>query len=172
MSKVHNYRINQGLGKRLARYGLTLHETKTRYVDFRPNRPRMHALDTTFDFLGFTHVWGRSQNGWNVVRQITAKGRFTRALKAVNAWCKANRHRPLTEQHQHLSRVIRGHSNYYGLTGNSKRLSGFRYWVIRYWRKALARRTRAGRVTWDRMTVLLNRYPLPPAKVMHSIYAK
>ena len=48
------------LGKRLGRYGLTLHETKTRYVDFRSKRPRSHDPDTTFDFLGFTHVWGRS----------------------------------------------------------------------------------------------------------------
>ena len=51
------------LGKRLGRYGLTLHETKTRYVDFRPKRPRAHDPDTTFDFLGFTHVWGRSRRG-------------------------------------------------------------------------------------------------------------
>ena len=159
------------LGKRLGRYGLTLHGTKTRYVDFRPERPRAHDPDTTFDFLGFTHVWGRSRRGRNVVRQITAKGRFTRALKTVHEWCKANRHRPLDEQHQHLARVIRGHCGYYGLTGNSKRLSGFRYWVIRHWRKALARRSRKGRVTWDRMKDILNRYPLPPATVVHSIYA-
>ena len=45
----------------------------------------------------------------------------------------------------HLTRVIRSHCGYYDLTGNSKRLSGFRYWVIRHWRKALARRSRAGR---------------------------
>ena len=96
------------LGKRLGRYGLTLHETKTRYVDFRPKRPRAHDPDTTFDFLGFTHVWGRSRRGRTVVRQITAKGRFTRALRAVHEWCKANRHRPLDEQQQHLARVIRG----------------------------------------------------------------
>ena len=51
------------LGKRLGRYGLTLHGTKTRYVDFRPERPRAHDPDTTFDFLGFTHVWGRSRRG-------------------------------------------------------------------------------------------------------------
>ena len=81
------------LGKRLGRYGLTLHETKTRCVDFRPKRPRAHDSDTTFDFLGFTHVWGRSRRGRNVVRQITAKDRFTRALKAVHEWCKSNRHR-------------------------------------------------------------------------------
>ena len=70
------------LGKRLGRYGLTLHETKTRYVDFRRKRPygrHWMASATTFDFLGFTHVWGRSMQGKDVVRQITAKGRFARA---------------------------------------------------------------------------------------------
>ena len=49
------------LGKRLGRYGLTLHETKTRYVDFRRRRPygrHWMATATTFDFLGFTHVCG------------------------------------------------------------------------------------------------------------------
>ena len=56
-------RMLDALGKRLGRYGLTLHETKTRYVDFRRRRPygrHWMASATTFDFLGFTHVWGRS----------------------------------------------------------------------------------------------------------------
>ena len=89
----------------------------------------------------------------------------------MHLWCKTNRHRPFEEQRQYLARAIRGHCGYYGLTGNSKRLSGFRWWVIRHWRKALARRTRKGRVTWDRMTELLDRHPLPPATVVRSIYA-
>ncbi len=46
------------------------------------------ASATTFDFLGFTHVWGRSMQGKDVVRQITAKGRFARALKSVHQWSK------------------------------------------------------------------------------------
>ena len=52
------------LGKRLGRYGLTLHPAKTRFVDFRFRRPQgCHpmAAGTTFDFLGFTHVWGKAQ---------------------------------------------------------------------------------------------------------------
>ena len=148
-----------------------LHETKTRYVDFRRKRPRGHDPDTTFDFLGFTHLWGRSRQGHTVVCQITAKGRFTRALGAVRDWCKANRHQPLDEQQEHLARVIRGHCGYYGLTGNSKRLNRFRYQVIRHWRWALTRRNRERGVTWDRMTEFLQRYPLPPARVVRSIYA-
>src|SRR6266436_2232801 len=57
------------LGKRLEieRYELTLHPEKTRFVDFRATRPGdEHHPDThgtTFDFLGFTHVWGKSRKG-------------------------------------------------------------------------------------------------------------
>lgn len=123
-----------------------------------------------FDFLGFTHVRdARSEAGPSFAS--TAKGHFTRALRAVHRWCKANRHRPLDEQQRHLARAIRGHCGYYCLTGNGKRLSGFRYWAIRHWRKALVRRSRKGRATWDRMKEILDRYPLPPATVVHSIYA-
>ena len=158
------------LGKRLGRYGLALHATKTRYVDFRPQRRQGHDPDTTFDFLGFTHLWVRSRRGKSVVRQITAKSRFARAVKAVHDWCKRNRHLPIKHQHEHLSRVLRGHCGYYGLTGNGKRLGWFRNQVTRAWRKWLSRRHRAGRLHWDRMNEILTRHPLPPAKVMRSIY--
>src|SRR3954469_12440533 len=80
------------LGKRLARYGLTLHPDKTRLIDFRFKRPEgTHhpaARGTTFDFLGFAHVWGKSRKGVNVVRQVTAKGRYARALAGVTDWCR------------------------------------------------------------------------------------
>ena len=94
-----------------------------------------------------------------------------RTPKAVRDWCKANRHQPRDEQQARLTLVIRGHCCYYGLTGNSKRLNRFRYQVIRHWRWALTRRNRERGVTWDRMTELLKRYPLPPANVVRSIYA-
>ena len=159
------------LGKRLGRYGLTLHETKTRYVDFRRRRPygrhRM-ASATTFDFLGFTHVWGRSLRGKDVVRQITAKGRFARALKSVHDWCKSHRHLPIKAQHDYLVRVVRGHNAYYGLTGNGKRLEWFRYQVARTWRKWLLRRSRRRCLNWDRMNTILKRYPLPSVQFVRS----
>ena len=157
-------RLLDVLGKRLGRYGLTLHETKTRYVDFRRRRPcgrHWMASATTFDFLGFTHVWGRSMKGRDVVRQITAKGRFARALKSVHDWCKRNRHLPIEAQRDYLARAIRGHCAYYGLAGNGKRLRWFRYQVARIWRKWLARRSRLRRMTWNRMNELLKRHPLP-----------
>ena len=164
-------RLLDVLGKRLGRFGLTLHETKTRYVDFRRRRPygrHWMASATTFDFLGFTHVWGRSRQGKDVVRQITAKGRFARALKSVHDWCKRYRHLPVKAQQDYLARVIRGHCAYFGLTGNSKRLSWFRYQVARIWRMWLSRRSRLRGLNWDRMNELLKRYPLPPVTITRS----
>ncbi len=164
-------RVLAVLGKRLAKYGLVLHATKTRFVDFRPGRGGGHDAQDHFDFLGFTHRWGKSRKGRMVVRQFTAKSRYRRAVKTVWEWCKDHRHRPLEDQQRHLASVIRGHCNYYGLTGNSKLLTRFTTEVVRNWRHWLGRRHRGGYLTWDKMNVLLRHFPLPPAKIMRSIYA-
>ncbi|MDE0054841.1 MAG: group II intron reverse transcriptase/maturase [Gammaproteobacteria bacterium] len=164
-------RLLDVLGKRLGRYGLTLHETKTRYVDFRRRRPfgrHWMASATTFDFLGFTHIWAQSRTGIGVVRQLTAKSRFARALKSVHEWCKRNRHLPIKAQHDHLARAIRGHYAYYGLTGNGKRLEWFRFQVARIWRKWLARRSRLRCMNWERMNEILKRYPMPPVRYLRT----
>ena len=159
------------LGKRFGKYGLDLHETKTRFVDFRAPHGKGREQDANFDFLGFTHVWGTSRRGNKVMRQLTSKSRFARAVKSVHEWCKANRHRPLKEQHAYLVRVIQGHCAYYGITGNSKRLCLFRHQVVRSWKTALSRRSRDGRLNWERMSIVLRNFPLPQARVVRSIYA-
>ena len=159
------------LGKRLGKYGLQLHETKTRFIDFQIPRGNGRKAAANFDFLGFTHVWGTSRKGYKVLRQITSKSRFARAVKTVHEWCKANRHRSLYEQQAYLGRVIQGHCAYYGITGNSKRLALFRYQVIRSWKWALSRRSRKDRLNWARMNdVVLRNHPLPSARVVRSIY--
>ena len=126
---------------------------------------------TTFDFLGLTHVWGRSRNGKDMVRQVTAKSRFARAVAAVNDWCRKNRHRSLRDQHRHLSSMMRGHFAYYGVGGNSRRLRWFANQVARVWRKWLSRRDRQGVVRWARFNELLARRPLPSVKILHGYAA-
>ncbi len=163
-------RVLAVLGKRLGKYGLELHQTKTRFIDFRASRSKGHKTDANFDFLGFTHVWGSPRRGYKVVRQVTSKSRFARAVKSVNQWCKANRHRPLKTQHRYLVRVIRGHCAYYGITGNSRRLNWFRNEVVCAWKKALSRRSRDGCLNWERMQFVLRNFPLPFARVVRSIY--
>lgn len=168
-------RVLAVLGKRLERYGLMLHPDKTRFVDFRPNRPDRTdhpATDgTSFDFLGFTHVWGRSRNGKNMVRQVTAKGRYARALAAVTERCRANRHQPIPTQHACLSAMMRGHYAYYGMAGNGRRLRWYARQVVRIWKKWLSRRGRHGNVPWSHLTEWLKRHPLPPPRIVHPYVA-
>jgi RNA-directed DNA polymerase len=164
-------RVLAVLGKRLARYGLTLHPEKTRFIDFRFKRSNgmRHAATsgTTFDFLGFTHVWVRSRQGKDVVRQSTAKNRFARALASVSDWCRHNLHRAIDEQHLHLSRVMRGHFAYYGITGNGRRLRWYAHQVERIWQKWLSRRGQQSPFLWTRLRESLKRHPLPSAKIVH-----
>src|SRR3954469_21700911 len=88
----------------------------------------------TFDFLGFTHYWGRSLRGAWVVKRKTAKSRFKRALAGRWEWCRKHLHLPIKEQHQKLSQKLRGHYGYYGIIGNSSSLKDFREEVRKIWK--------------------------------------
>lgn len=167
-------RVLAVLPKRLGRYGLRLHPEKTRLVDMRPlgdaSDERGSGRRGTFEMLGFTHFWGRSRKGRKVIKRKTAKGRFGRALQRVADWCRANRHRPLAEQHAMLNRKLRGHYAYYGVTGNARALSRFCRETERVWRKWLGRRSRQAARSWAWFQRVLARYPLAPPRVVHSVY--
>ena len=172
-------RVMAVLPKRFGKYGLTIHPDKTRLVSFRrPRRKPTHqggkgpSGPGTFDLLGFTHYWGVSRTGNWVVKRKTAPSRLVRAVRAVGQWCRFNRHRPIRDQHQILSQKLRGHFAYYGITGNGKALSRFQSTVTRLWRKWLAKRKRGDPYPWYRFTRLLQRYPLPGAVVVHSVYRR
>ena len=105
-----------------------------------------------------------------MVKRRTARDRQRRAVRNVNLWLKRHRHWPIADQHRALSRKIRGHCAYYGLTGDAQRLSAFHYEVRCLWFKWLNRRSPRSNLTWERFQGLLQRYPLPPQVVVHSIY--
>ena len=167
-------RVLAVLPKRFERFGLTLHPEKTRLVDFRPPSPAAKPgsqRERSFDLLGFTHHWGRSRKGRWVVQRKTARTRFSRALRQIGDWCRRNRHRRVAEQQYELSRKLKGHDAYYGITGNARALSRLRYEVQRRWRKWLNRRSHAARLDWAAFNRWLKRYPLPQARVVHSVFA-
>jgi group II intron reverse transcriptase/maturase len=162
-------RVLEVLPKRFERFGLSLHPDKTRLLNFR--RPDRKDDDgpgpRTFDLLGFTHYWGRSRRGKWVVKKRTAKDRFSRGLRRIREWCRKHRHDPVGEQHAKLSEKLRGHYAYYGITFNGRALARFRWAVVKAWRKWLSRRSRAANRTWAWMNGLLERFPLPKARLTH-----
>ena len=166
-------RVMEVLPKRFAKYGLTLHPEKTRLVPFhRPRPQRVVPIDRvpppgTFDFLGFTHYWGKSWKGGWVVKRQTARSRLTRAVKAIHAWLRRNLHLPIEDQHAALKRKLLGHYGYYGIIGNARTLGTFWHHVKRAWRYWLDRRSRRARMFWQQFVRLLERYPLPLPKLVH-----
>lgn len=166
-------RVYAALPDRFGEYGLTLHSEKTRLIEFkRPNVWDQDKPKVSFDFLGFMHYWGRSRKGGWILKRETAKDRFSRGLHRIAQWCRKHRHRPVREQYRALRAKLLGHYAYYGLTGNFKRLVCFRDEVRRVWRKWLDRRNRERAMSWVRFQRLEKNYPLPRAKVVHSVYAR
>src|SRR5467141_2356986 len=105
----------------------------TRYADdvvfafqYRGNAARRNQKPETFDFLGFTHICGVSRKGRFKVLRQTASKRLRRAISRVAAWCREHRHLAVPVQWRYLCRVLRGHYQYYGVTGNFRSLRDFR----------------------------------------------
>jgi group II intron reverse transcriptase/maturase len=163
-------RVHRVLGKRLAKFGLELHPDKTRLIDFRPPAERVGVemtLPTTFTFLGFIHVWGKSRKGQAMMWQRTAKDRLARTLKAINRQCRLMRPWPMVDQHRRLSGMLQGHFAYFGIRGNSQRLAAVLHQTRRIWRKWLSRRSWTSYVTWAQFVRLVKTYPLPAPRIIH-----
>jgi len=164
-------RVFEALPRRFASWGLELHPDKTRLVEFRqPPYSRRQRPHVSFDFLGFTHFWGRSRKGGWVVHKKTAKDRLSRTLHQLNQWCRRHRHERVAVQHDVLCQKLKGHFNYYGVTGNGRRLRAVLRHARRIWRKWLDRRCWKGDMRWEWFQALERRFPLPSVRLVRSPY--
>jgi group II intron reverse transcriptase/maturase len=160
------------LAERFAKFGLELHPEKTRLLSFgrraaARGRRNGRGKPETFDFLGFTHICGRSRKGRFQLLRRTSRKRVQRKLSEVKAELRRRLHRPVPEVGRWLRSVVQGHVNYYGVPLNYAALSSFRYQVIWRWRRALSRRSQKGRVTWARVLRLAKLW-LPPVRITHA----
>jgi len=164
-------RIMEVLPKRMQKYGLTIHPTKTRLLNFsKPSRGASKGA-STFDFLGLRHYWGKSRKGKWVVQRKTSPKRLRRAMRGIRNFCREKRHAPVKWQHQKLCAKLRGHYNYFGVTGNYKSLQTVCDWAKRQWHKWLSRRG-AKPLSWERFQAsILTTYRLLTPRVVHSTLA-
>jgi group II intron reverse transcriptase/maturase len=162
-------RFYEVLPQRLERFGLDLHPTKSRLLQFsRPGRSASRGVNT-FDFLGFTHYWGKTlKGGWSIMRK-TKRGKLRSAMATFNAWSKSNRHEPIEEQYDKICAKLRGHYEYFGIRGNYKMLEVFFEHVERTWKKWLGRRTRNGHISWEKFENKIRKnFPLPKPRIVHA----
>ena len=158
--------------ERLRTFGLTLHPDKTRLIEFgryaaEQRKQRGEAKPDTFDFLGFTHLCGKTRKtGRFIVKRQTIRKRLTAKLQAVKADLRHRWHDPVAIVGKWLHSVVLGWFNYHAVPGNMDSLNSFRSQVIRHWCRALRRRSQRHRLTWTRFLTLVAAW-IPSAKIMH-----
>ena len=157
------------LPKRFSRYGLTIHPEKTVLVPFGKPTATWEHRNGTFDFLGFTHYWGKTRSGHGVIKRKTSKKKLNRAIKQIWLWCRQNRHLPFKEQYGVLCAKLRGHIQYYGIRGNIEALKKVVSRAGRAWQFWLARRSHKKAMPWERFESLQPFYPFPRPRIVHPI---
>ncbi len=164
-------RFLRELRERLARFALELHAEKTRLIRFgrfaaEQRRERGLGKPETFNFLGFTHICGKTRAGGFLLKRKTMRKRMRAKLREVKIELMRRRHLPIPVQGLWVARVVRGHSAYHAVPTNIDLIATFRDRVVRHWRHALRRRSQRSRVTWERMYRIARRW-IPRAHIQH-----
>lgn len=164
-------RYRSEVSERLAKFGLELSEEKTRLIEFgrfaSANREkRGEGKPETFDFLGFTHICGKTKAGRYAVVRKTKRKKLQAKLQEIRKELKRRMHETVESVGAWLASVLRGHYAYYGVPRNLPSMRTLRDRVTVDWKRALGRRSQKGRITWDRMRRLIGRW-LPVPKITH-----
>ena len=160
------------LRARFSKFGLKLHDAKTRLIEFgryaaERRAKRKESRPETFDFLGFTHRCGVTRrDGWFVIHRETMTKRLRLTLARIRQELRRRRHWPTGVVGAWLRRVIGGWLNYHAIPGNMRQMQVIRREVAKMWLEQLCRRSQRSRWTWERMQRLTDKY-FPPLRVLH-----
>ena len=168
--------IVKELKDRLTKFDLMLAEDKTRVITFgrfaRERRAeRGKGKPETFTFLGFTHYCSTTRKGSFVVRHKTSVKKYRESVKRLKEWMRSMKNmRPLPELWNTLYLKLKGHYQYYGISGNLLRLRSFECEAEQLAYKWLNRRSQRKSWNWEQFRNYLERYPLPTPKICYALY--
>jgi group II intron reverse transcriptase/maturase len=160
------------LKERFAKFGLELHPEKTRLIEFgryaeERRAKRGDAPPETFDFLGFTHICGKTRKGGFKLLRKTARKKFQAKLADLKAKLRRTMHAAVSTVGAWLQGVLRGWYQYYAVPGNYARLRQFRDAIQDLWLRVLRRRSQRGRrFTWGKFAKVCKTW-LPSPKILH-----
>ena len=169
----HRYEAERFLAElreRFAHFDLQLHADKTRIVEFgrfaeQNRRQRGEGKPVTFNFLGLTHICGRTRKGNFTVLRQTMRQRQQAKLRSLKEELRRRMHTPIGEQGAYLRSVLSGHFRYYGVPMNGPALTSFQEAVGRLWWRTLRRRSQKP-LPWRRLRRHIQRW-FPPVRICH-----
>ena len=164
-------RFLDAMRARFEEFALSLHPDKTRLIEFgrfaAANRERRgQGKPETFNFLGFTHICGKSRAGKFQIKRKSRRDRVRAKLKEVKAELRRRMHGPIREQGAWLKQVVTGFCNYHAVPNNMRAIAAFRHHVTDLWRRTLRRRGQKHRMTWVRIAKLADDW-LPKPRILH-----
>jgi len=168
-------RIERAIHNRFSRYELELHPEKSRNFSFGPfekcNASQQKRKANIFTFLGFTHYCDKSRMGNFKVGRKTSRKKFVAKCKEMNRWLRLIRNRTKTKLWwRTLAAKLRGHFQYYGVSGNTTGVRMFYSNVLRMVRKWLNRRSQKRKMSLEKFFNYLEHYPLPKPRLVHNFY--
>ena len=162
----------KSLQERLAKFGLELAEDKSRIIRFG-RFAKQNSADgktETFEFLGFTHINGKTLTGKYTVLHRTSKKKLIAKKQAVKEWLRENIHGKPSDTIQLLNKKLVGHYRYYGISGNYEGLLKFYRFIVASFYKVLTRRSQRAYLTWRRYRSLLEKHPIMEPKLYVNIW--
>jgi RNA-directed DNA polymerase len=164
-------RFLDAMRARFEEFALQLHPDKTRLIEFgryaaADRERRGLGKPETFNFLGFTHICGRSRRGKFLLKRKSRRDRVRAKLKEIKQELWRQMHWPIPEQGRWLAQVIRGFFNYHAVPTNFAALGKFRHQVVHIWLRTLRRRSETDDTPWTRMEKLAEDF-LPKPKILH-----
>jgi len=168
--EVDARRFWDAMRKRFEEFSLSLHPEKTRLIEFgrqAVDRRDQRGLGKpeTFNFLGFTHICGRSRHGKFLLKRKSRRDRMRGKLKEIKEEMRHRMHQPIPEQGRWLAQVVRGYFAYHAVPTNSASIGAFRHHVVDLWRCSLSRRSQKGGITWQRIKQIADDW-LPQPKIL------
>ena len=147
--------------ERLKKFGLEIAEDKSRIMPFG----RYKGTKETFDFLGFTHINGKSHWGKYCVVHRTSKKKLIQKRQSAKKWLREQMHKSIRETIETLNKKLEGHYRYYGIYGNWISLSKFYRYVKWELFRTKRRRDQTCWLTWAKFREILRIYPIAYPKV-------
>ena len=164
-------RFLEAFRERIGQFGLKLHPEKTRLLEFGRHAAARRARrglgkPETFNFLGFTHICGRSRQGDFLLMRQTRRDRMRAKLRELKAELRKRMHHPIPVVGKWLGQVVRGYFQYHTVPTNGPRLAAFRFFVGRLWWRTLRRRRQRDGFSAKRLARLVKDW-LPSPRILH-----
>jgi group II intron reverse transcriptase/maturase len=165
-------RFFEALGERLGKFGLELSREKSKIIRFGryAKENSENGRTDTFDFLGFTHINGKTRTGKYRLVHRTSKKKLAAKYQSVKDWLRKNMHGKLSDLISQLNRKQMGHYRYYGISGNYTGIRNFYEYVVKATYKIRNRRSQRGWLTWARYERLLEKYPILKPRLYVNIW--